>query len=129
MKFKDKTEDGHPQRTEDRETITLAAFTDRVYHKAPNICHLNGMHDGKVLRLEKSSGFADFVVWNPWIAGAAKIADMDDEEWSSFICVEAVQSSKVIHVKASNEKENYWKASHVLSLRDAIEDVSFRSKL
>ena len=49
---------------------------------------------------------------------------MDDEEWSSFICIEAAQASKVIHVKATGEKEKYWKASHVLSLRDSMEDVS-----
>ena len=69
--------------------------------------------------MEKTSGFADFVVWNPWAAGAAKMADMDDEEWKTFVCVEAAQTSKVVHVKASGDKDKVWKASHVFTLTDA----------
>ena len=69
--------------------------------------------------MEKSSGLADFVVWNPWAAGAAKMADMDDEEWKHFVCVEAAQTSKIIHIKASGDKDKVWKASHVLTLTDA----------
>ena len=63
---------------------------------------------------------ADFVVWNPWAAGAAKMGDMDDEEWKFFICVEAAQASKVVHVKASGEKDKIWKASHILTLTEGI---------
>ena len=70
------------------------------------------------LRLEKSSGLADFTVWNPWVAGAAKLADMDNEEWRKFICVEATMASKIVHVKATGEKDKRWKASHVLMLTD-----------
>ena len=47
MTYKDKTEDGHPQKVESREAITLAEFTDRVYQNAPNTCLLNGMYGGK----------------------------------------------------------------------------------
>ena len=68
------------------------------------------------LRLEKSSGLADFVVWNPWAAGAAKLADMGDDEWKNFICVEAAQASKPIQLKATGEKDKFWKASHVLTM-------------
>ena len=68
-----------------------------------------------VLRLEKSSGLADFVIWNPWIEGAAKMGDMDDEEWRNFVCVEAAQDSKPIHIKASGTKDKVWKATHILT--------------
>ena len=47
LTFKDKTEDGHPEKVEDRDSLTLSKFTDRVYNKAPNTCVLNGMHGGK----------------------------------------------------------------------------------
>ena len=70
------------------------------------------------MRLEKSSSFADFVVWNPWAAGAAKMADMDDAEWGTFMCVEAAQASKTVNIKATGEKDKFWKGSHVLSLLD-----------
>ena len=71
------------------------------------------------MKLEKSSGMADWVIWNPWAEGAAKMGDMDDEEYHQFVCVEAVQTSKTINVKASGEKDKTWKASHVLTLIDA----------
>jgi glucose-6-phosphate 1-epimerase len=28
------------------------------------------------------------VVWNPWVAKAAAVADFDDEEWPTMVCVE-----------------------------------------
>ena len=68
-----------------------------------------------VLRLEKSSGLADFVVWNPWVEGAAKMGDMDDDEWRNFVCVEAAQDGKPIHLKASGTKDKVWKATHILT--------------
>jgi len=119
LTFRDKTVDGHPDKVENREAITLSEFTDRVYYNAPDTCVLNGMHGGKVLKLEKSSGMADWVIWNPWAEGASKMGDMDDEEYHQFVCVEAVQTSKTINVKASGEKDKTWKASHVLTLIDA----------
>jgi len=119
LTFRDKTVDGHPDKVENREAITLSEFTDRVYYNAPNTCVLNGMHGGKVLKLEKSSGMADWVIWNPWSEGAAKMGDMDDEEFHQFVCVEAVQTSKPIHIKASGDKDKVWKASHVLTLANS----------
>ena len=44
LKFRDKTEDGHPDKIEERRAITLSKFTDRVYYNAPNTCTLSGMH-------------------------------------------------------------------------------------
>ena len=47
MTFRDKTVDGHPDKVENQEAITLSEFTDRVYYNAPDTCVLNGMHGGK----------------------------------------------------------------------------------
>ena len=47
LTFRDKTVDGHPDKVENREAITLSEFTDRVYYNAPDTCVLNGMHGGK----------------------------------------------------------------------------------
>ena len=47
LTFRDKTVDGHPDKVEDREAITISEFTDRVYYNAPSTCVLNGMHGGK----------------------------------------------------------------------------------
>lgn len=70
--------------------LRLSGPTDRVY-----------LHDGAVIvedpdldrRLELASdGAANVVVWNPWDSGAAGMADVGDDEWPSFICVEAANA-------------------------------------
>lgn len=70
--------------------LRLSGPTDRVY-----------LHDGAVIvedpeldrRLELvSDGAANVVVWNPWDSGAAGMADVGDDEWPSFICVEAANA-------------------------------------
>ncbi|MBB3220780.1 D-hexose-6-phosphate mutarotase [Pseudoduganella umbonata] len=33
-------------------------------------------------------GFTEFVVWNPGAEAAAKLADMQDDEWQRFVCIE-----------------------------------------
>jgi glucose-6-phosphate 1-epimerase len=45
------------------------------------------------LRLEQQ-GFTEFVVWNPGAEGAAKLADMRDDEWQRFVCVEPARVDK-----------------------------------
>jgi glucose-6-phosphate 1-epimerase len=40
------------------------------------------------IRLEKQNSLTT-VVWNPWAADAAKLADLGDDEWTQFACVEA----------------------------------------
>jgi glucose-6-phosphate 1-epimerase len=34
------------------------------------------------------------VVWNPWIAKAAKMPDFGDEEWPGMLCVEAANAGE-----------------------------------
>jgi glucose-6-phosphate 1-epimerase len=36
----------------------------------------------------QQEGFTEFVVWNPGAEAAAKLADMRDDEWQRFVCVE-----------------------------------------
>ena len=40
------------------------------------------------IRLEKQNSLTT-VVWNPWKEDAAKLADLGDDEWEQFACVEA----------------------------------------
>jgi glucose-6-phosphate 1-epimerase len=36
-----------------------------------------------------SEGAASTVVWNPWVAKAAAMADFGDEEWPGMLCIES----------------------------------------
>jgi glucose-6-phosphate 1-epimerase len=59
---------------------------DRIYFQVPGALTL---HAGAVDLLLEQSGFTDAVVWNPGAADAAALADMEDEEYQRFVCVEA----------------------------------------
>jgi glucose-6-phosphate 1-epimerase len=43
---------------------------------------------GRMVRTAKENS-STTIVWNPWRQGAAKLADLGDEEWHQMICVEA----------------------------------------
>jgi len=36
----------------------------------------------------EKAGSATTVVWNPWAAKARALADLGDDEWPRFLCVE-----------------------------------------
>jgi len=40
------------------------------------------------VRIEKQNSHTT-IVWNPWKEDAAKLADLGDNEWQRFACVEA----------------------------------------
>jgi D-hexose-6-phosphate mutarotase len=40
------------------------------------------------------AGSLSSVVWNPWIAKAAALADLGDEEWREFVCVEQANANR-----------------------------------
>mgnify|MGYP001195958662 FL=1 len=46
---------------------------------------------GRTIQVEKV-GSSQTVVWNPWIAKAAAMADFGDDEWTGMVCVEAVNT-------------------------------------
>lgn len=43
----------------------------------------------RLIKLE-TSGFDQWMVWNPGIEGAKSIADLPDEDWNRFVCIEPV---------------------------------------
>lgn len=111
MTYKDKTKEGQPEKVEDREVVTVADFTDRIYYDAPNQVTLHGLQDGKTLVLAKSN-MDDFTVWNPWDKN--KLADLGEDEYQNMLCVEATQASKAVLVEPGRP----WTAVHTLKLAD-----------
>ncbi|HEU4844866.1 MAG TPA: D-hexose-6-phosphate mutarotase [Burkholderiaceae bacterium] len=58
--------------------------TDRLYQATPALTLRTA--DG-ALRLEQQ-GYSEWVVWNPGAADAAALADMADDEYLRFVCIE-----------------------------------------
>jgi glucose-6-phosphate 1-epimerase len=67
------------------ETLAVTDKLDQVFsHIAKPISFDNGADK----LLLQQTGFTDAVVWNPGPADAAALADMEDEEYRNFVCIE-----------------------------------------
>jgi glucose-6-phosphate 1-epimerase len=70
--------------------ITIDREVDRQYHSSNEI----RVHDQALNRLiaVQNSGSQTTVVWNPWIAKAAALADLPDKDYQRFVCVETANA-------------------------------------
>jgi glucose-6-phosphate 1-epimerase len=73
-------------------TLAIADKFDQIYRDIEGeIAVATG--DGTLTLTQ--SGFRDAVVWNPGAADAAALADMEDDEYRRFVCVEAAHIAPV----------------------------------
>lgn len=71
--------------------IAVAAETDILFTGTTADVVVEDPSLGRSLRVGKT-GSRSTVVWNPWIAKAARLADFADHEWPGMICVEAANA-------------------------------------
>lgn len=84
--YVDKTD--HLQRKQQPpEPIRITSETDRVFENTRKTCVVSDPGLNRQITIEKS-GSQTTVVWNPWIAKAAAMADFGDDEWPKMLCVE-----------------------------------------
>jgi glucose-6-phosphate 1-epimerase len=81
-------DDVHNVALQDEPALRFDGKLDRIYFQVPGALTLNAGADTGTLTLTQS-GFTDAVVWNPGAADAAALADMGDDEYQQFVCVEA----------------------------------------
>ncbi len=74
-----------------RGAITFAAETDNIYFNTKDTCRLEDPGFARTVIVEKR-GSASTVVWNPWIDKAQRMADFDDEEYLSMLCIETANA-------------------------------------
>jgi glucose-6-phosphate 1-epimerase len=67
--------------------MTFGAETDRIY-ATQAACELIDPSMNRRLRIDKT-GSASSVIWNPWLAKAARLGDVDPAAWPGFVCIEA----------------------------------------
>lgn len=89
--------------------VTFAAETDRLYLDTDRTCVLQDPAAARELVFEKQGSHSS-VVWNPWIAKAAALADLDDADWRRFVCVEQVNA-------AQNAIQLPPSAAHIFAVR------------
>ncbi len=67
--------------------------SDRIYTGTGHRFDLLDPAGGRRIRLD-TFGSRSLVVWNPGAAGARDIADMPDDQWRRFVCLEAANASE-----------------------------------
>jgi glucose-6-phosphate 1-epimerase len=89
--------DGAARKTQRESPFGITGETDRVYLDTPDtvvVTDPGGSPTGgpRVLSVAKE-GSATTVVWNPWIAKAAAMADFGDDEWPEMLCIETANAA------------------------------------
>jgi glucose-6-phosphate 1-epimerase len=65
--------------------LAIGDKLDQVYEGVKGVMAL---HSGAGTLRHEQSGFTDAVVWNPGAADTAALADMEDDEYRRFVCIE-----------------------------------------
>lgn len=80
-------------KTKVQEGVTsITGPTDRVYFNTAETCVVHDVGNRRRITVEKKNSNTT-VVWNPWGSGAAKLADLDSNEWTDFVAVETVNAA------------------------------------
>lgn len=85
--------DGLKRKVQNAEPITIVGETDRVYLNTATTCEVDDLPGAQRLRVSKT-GSATTVVWNPWVAKAAAMADFADDEWLEMVCIETANAGE-----------------------------------
>ncbi len=80
-----------PERIEQSGPITFDREVDRNY-QARDTVRLLDKKGGRTIVVEKSGSRAT-IVWNPWIEKSKRLADLPDEAYFGFVCIEAANAS------------------------------------
>ncbi len=79
--------DGNRQKLQ-ADGLKLTGPLDNAYIDTQSAVEFSDRALGRTVRTAKENS-STTIVWNPWRDGAAKLADLGDEEWHQMICVEA----------------------------------------
>ena len=85
--YLDKTAGGARVAGEDG-PLRVTGEVDRIYLGAPSTVTLRDRAGARAVRVG-TSGAGSTVVWNPGREGARATSDLDDDGWSTMLCVEA----------------------------------------
>lgn len=80
--------------------VSVDAEVDRIYLDTPTTLAIRDDQLNRRIRIT-SSGSNSTVVWNPWKVISMQMADLTDEAYQSFICVETTNAaSDVVNIPA-----------------------------
>ncbi|MDQ5769857.1 D-hexose-6-phosphate mutarotase [Thiothrix subterranea] len=101
--YLDKAADGNGATKQQDGSISINSEVDRVYLGVPAELAIVDGALNRTIRIT-SSGNKTAVVWNPWAKIAAGMADLQDDDYTRFVCVETTNAAdNVVEVVAGGE--------------------------
>ena len=86
--------------------IVIGAHTDRVYEQAPATVRVNDL-------VLVTSGFGDWVVWNPWDEMTRRLSDMRPDDYLRMVCVEAARIARPVELRPREA----WTGTQVMRVK------------
>jgi glucose-6-phosphate 1-epimerase len=83
--------DGAKRKPAAGKAIRFDGECDRVYLDTQTACRLIDPGWNRTIEVSKQGSQAT-VVWNPWIAKSAAMADYGNDEWPSMVCIETANA-------------------------------------
>jgi glucose-6-phosphate 1-epimerase len=93
VKYLDKVDQGIQKQQQG--AVAIAQEVDRIYTDVPGELVIEDAALNRRIRIA-SQGSKTAIVWNPWAKIAAEMADLADEDYQQFICVETANADKDI---------------------------------
>jgi glucose-6-phosphate 1-epimerase len=90
--YRDNAAGAHGTITQQRGAVRFAGEVDRIYTGAPAELDIVDGASGHTLRIS-AEGSRTAVVWNPGAALAAGLADLADDDYRRFVCVETANAA------------------------------------
>jgi glucose-6-phosphate 1-epimerase len=72
--------------------VAIAQEVDRIYLDVPSELVINDESLGRRIRIA-STGSKSAVVWNPWVDISTKSADLENDAYEHFVCVETTNAA------------------------------------
>ncbi len=85
--YSDKAKNATSLHQTQQSAITLQGEVDRVYAAAPEVIYLTDANLAREIRIQ-GAGSHSTVVWNPGQAISQQMADLPDDAYQHFVCVE-----------------------------------------
>jgi glucose-6-phosphate 1-epimerase len=89
--------------------LRFGGETDRVFYAAPDELRVRDEAEGRTIVVRKR-GFPDAVVWNPWAEKARGMADLGEDQFPRFVCVEAAHVGTPVRLEPGAR----WEASQAI---------------
>ncbi|MBX7142818.1 MAG: D-hexose-6-phosphate mutarotase [Oligoflexia bacterium] len=85
---------------------------DSIYLNAPDKVEIDDQLNRRTITVQKEN-IKDLVVWNPWSSKSKAFADLGEQEYRRFVCVEPA----IVNQKITLEPRASYECSQVLSYR------------